>query len=270
MFCYIYFPKVLLVHASPFFKDMFSVSGHADNPNSVDNTQPLPVEEDAATLEELLQFSDPAKPMPPIKRETVSKVLRAAHKYQIDKFITHFAQSAGQGPRCACGSEDNQSLLSTKPMFVLSLAEQYKLPDLARLALRELIVMPMNKLLAGNPGISADMWLHLMQLRQKRIDWFLSHISTFSAALFNKQSISYSSHSCLMTLVRQVHNTPSWHLVEKETPLLLQIKIQRTPNTYTSGVLKPRIGPKSPSLEDWRREAKDLEKELPPLPQGIF
>ena len=259
----LYFPKVLLIYASPFFKDMFSISEHADDPKSVDNTHPLRMEEDVTTLEELLQSIDPAKPMPPIKQETFSKVLRAAHKYQIEKYITHFAQLAGQEPGCDCGTPNSGSLLSTDPMLVLFLAEQYKLRDLARLALRELVGFPMDKLLASDTGVSTKMWLHLLHLRKERIDQLFKYIERFEGA--GRNQISRQS---LIAQVRRLHETPRWHSVA--IGISDQEETQRAQASFSP--LFPTIHPyvRPEDIQNWEREVKELEKRLPPLPQGIL
>ena len=69
----LYFPRALLIHASPFFKDMFGIAEHATDATPVDNTQPLVMEEDHATLEDLLLCIDPSKGVPPINPSTIAK-----------------------------------------------------------------------------------------------------------------------------------------------------------------------------------------------------
>ena len=262
----LYYPKVFLTHASPFFRDMCSISEHANDSNSMDSDQPLRMEEDAATLEELLQSIDPAKPTPPIKRETISKVFRAAHKYQIDKFIAHFTQSAAQELKCNCGTQTNSgALLSTDPMLVLSIAEQYKLPDLARLALRELISMPMNKLLTSKPGMSGKMWSHLLCLREARVNCLLEYINRFFQSNLQGRDQSTNSHLVVVTHVKLVNSEPSWHSIEA---FLSDIRPQ---DSYSYSQNRVAPSPKAmKEQEGWKREINAIENRLPPLPQDIF
>jgi BTB/POZ domain len=252
----LYFPKDLLIQASPFFKDMFGIAEHATNSSLVDNTQPLVMEEDSETLEDLLLCIDPSKAMPPINPSTIEKVFRAAHKYQIEKFITYFAYVVGQEPACTCAAQNCGEFLSKNAALVLSLAERYDLPDLARRALRRLIVEPMDKLLASNPAISLKMWLHLLHLRKQRTGWFVEYIDRIGRGRHSGVQICHRCHTCLMAWTRNVHDTPSWSSVEKE----ISTWLENCTSPYFSVINT------TDHLKMWKTEVREVERHLPALP----
>jgi BTB/POZ domain len=252
----LYFPKVLLILASPVFKDMFGMAEHATDSSSVDNAQPLVMEEDSETLQELLLSIDPSKAMPPINPSTIEKVVRAAHKYQIEKFITYFSYVVRQGPTCACAVHCGE-FLSKNAALVLSLAKRYDLPDLARLALRQLIVEPMDTLLASSPAISVKMWPRLLRLRKQRTEWFLAYIDRIVHSRHppGYQQVCVACYTRLVTWTRKLPDTPSWSSVEKEVATWLE----NCTSPYYSGV------DTRGELRSWETEARELERQLPAL-----
>lgn len=83
--------KVVLVLASPFFKQMFSLSQPTDSSSSTPGaaTEPLPIipmTEDRDTIDYLLRLCYPVTdPTPPSDVKTVATILEAAMKYELEE-----------------------------------------------------------------------------------------------------------------------------------------------------------------------------------------
>lgn len=73
------FPRGVLSHASPVFKDMFTFG----DANTGDNQKPLVVTEDSTTIRNLLLYLDPLKESVELTKDTVGPFLEVAMKYQI-------------------------------------------------------------------------------------------------------------------------------------------------------------------------------------------
>ncbi|KIM30607.1 hypothetical protein M408DRAFT_328149 [Serendipita vermifera MAFF 305830] len=288
-----HFPKVLLEYASPFFKDLFSIGSHAENAGNVNNSQPLIMEENSVALDSLLQWIDPRQSIPEISRETIWSVLRVAHKYQVEKFISYIAATISQDSACACTTRtQSRGLLASDPMLILSLAEQYQLPDIARLALRQLTADPLEKLLAGNAIISHKLWTHLLYLRKQRTDWFLAYIDRFTSSTpQNRRDVCSQCFSCLMEWTKRVHVAPSWQSIQQNasqmTPNCPNCALAPQPPTafgrapastgFTwntggagGGLFGTGTAAQRPDIATWEKEAKELELRLPELPTGLF
>ena len=263
-----HFPKGLLQYASPFFKDLLSIGMHAETVSSVENSQPLVMEEDSVTLDNLLCWIDPSHVGPTIDSAMIVQFLRAGHKYQVDSIVAWFAREAAAREESTCLVNAHRSFLSTDPLLALSLAEHYDLPGLARLALRRAILEPTDVVLAHDAQISGKMLLHLLHLRRKRTQWFLERIDRIDRSRRGPQgTMCTHCHSCLTTWTRKVNDAPSWASLENEIPSISQgCRYHHLVGPYpptSSHTL-------SKDLESWERDARRLEQELPELPKRIF
>lgn len=285
-----HFPKAILQHASPFFQDLFSISSHADNAGDRTNAQPLVMEEDSMTLDILLQWIHPAQIIPSINSTTIARFLGAAHKYQMEKIIEWFEREVTTGEGTTCAIKSHQSLLSTNPMLVLSLAERYCLPELARLALRRAIIEPTSSLLTNNAEISHTMWKHLLLLRKERTDWFMKRIDAMEQSHHKGRSkICWSCHSLVMSWAWRLNDVPSWQFVGDDTPkpsygcncVSPQRQTHRNEEKHYNGFGAPVISRSRSSSPIPSRsiilesdqlsvDAKAMELQLPELPKGLF
>lgn len=261
-----HFPRLLLQYASPFFRDMFGISEHARETITLNTDQPLVMEEDSVTLDNLLQWVDPNQCVPTIITTSIANFIRAAHKYQVNKVIEWFANVVTAGQETACGIKNHRCLLSTEPMLVLSLAEQYDLPDLARTALQQLVMVPVETLFSENATMSARLLLHLQRIRKQRTEWFLSCIQKI---LYDpdRTAICTSCSSCLMAWTRLVHDAPCWRSIDQCSLTFTQYcsNCARKPQVFSTRLWKYPM-----DMASWKTEAKGLEEQLPALPKDIL
>ncbi|PVG01572.1 hypothetical protein CPB86DRAFT_79541 [Serendipita vermifera] len=114
------FPRGILGHISPVFKDMFSI-GISNDSNS---QQPLLLTEDSKTITEFLIYIDPLKDHPGFSINSVMPLLEAATKYQVPKIIDSFK-------KWAIKNASNLNFPCRKyPILFISLAEKLNLPEL--------------------------------------------------------------------------------------------------------------------------------------------
>jgi hypothetical protein len=150
-----HFPRFLLSHISPVFRDMYQIGDDNSTQDIVSLT------EDYATLEFFLRLIDPAKETPRIEQERLVGALQAAEKYQIDSIFKWFE------------TEVALSLLTTDyftlsdPMLFLSLALRYDLRKTIGISLREALKCPLGKLSDG-PHIESRLWRRITALRAQR------------------------------------------------------------------------------------------------------
>jgi hypothetical protein len=152
-----HFSQFLLSHASPVFKDMYEIGKGATN------DEILCLTEDANTVATLLLFIDPAKNTWPLSWSTVESFLGAADKYQVLGAVDWFKREV-QAAILQCR---NLEYALQHPMLCLGLSIRYKLPDISRFALRELIKYPIKNIML-HPSVDSRMMRHLFELRAER------------------------------------------------------------------------------------------------------
>lgn len=159
-----HFPRSILAHMSPVFKDMFSSSDSNED-------QPLTVAEESAEWECFLSHIDPKKPIPPFNRDTIVGLLRAADKYQVSEILQWFEVEVILEYRSFEGSVHRIPPIVEFPLLVLSLALQYSLEKTAQFATQELVGCPTAKLFEDVP-LSLRLYRQIMHTREKRITWY--------------------------------------------------------------------------------------------------
>lgn len=75
--------KAILLYASPFFADMFSLIRPAETERSTEDPQRVPISEDSKTFETLMRYCYPVVDPDISTLEDLDKVLEAARKYQV-------------------------------------------------------------------------------------------------------------------------------------------------------------------------------------------
>ncbi|KAG8799257.1 hypothetical protein FRC17_007185 [Serendipita sp. 399] len=128
-----HFPRFLLSHTSPVLRDTLQSQNY-----STDN--PLRVNEDRATMDILFHHIDPAKPTPELDRATLYGVLEARRKYQIN--------DTWLGDQLIARDNTVNSFVREKPMLILSIGEDFDKEKIARVALRELIMVDTTQLMS--------------------------------------------------------------------------------------------------------------------------
>ena len=122
-----YVHKLILGLASPFFRDMFSLTqpmtsttGQGDT-HSADSPPVIDATEDGKTLDRMLRFIYPVAEPPPGTLDEVAQVLEASLKYQVDKIVLHAKAAL-------------RSFADKRPLHVFAIACRLNLEEEARLA----------------------------------------------------------------------------------------------------------------------------------------
>lgn len=177
-----HFPRHLLGYMSGFFKDMFCL------PDVSVNDIPLRVTEASRTIELLLQHIDPKTKTPDIDPRTIIELLEAARKYQVSP-ITEWFEREIKLKRTTVWAEDPLSqstrslepLLVMDPLLVLYCAVRFELPRSGQLALREFTQCDANLLRSMERDFPLHVYLHAMDLRNKRIEFFKAFVTELAA-----------------------------------------------------------------------------------------
>jgi hypothetical protein len=233
-----HFPHFLLSHASPVFSDMFQLG------RDVQNQRMLTLPEDHKTLEHLLCHIDSAKTTPKLDWECTPKVLAAAEKYQINNIFSWFEREVS----LEALSRSPPSLVH--PFTCLCLADKYNLQEIGRLALRQLVMYPIDKLTF--PGyVNAELLRHLYSLREARTLWLTEVIADLEDT--TGLEVSCPDHlakprSWARAATREVIREPSWKT-------LLLAFAMNAPRCKCND---------SPRWSYWLKKAPKIEAELPP------
>jgi hypothetical protein len=151
-----YFPRGVLAHVSPVFKDMFDIVNEG-TPNSQGL---MTVTENADTINQFLHHIDPLKNPLKMKKETVIPLLEAARKYQVSKIIKKFEEEAC---RNILGGEFREA-----PMLLLHIAEEFGLESVGKFAMSKAVAAHINTIIQGTWSISQRAYSQLMYEREKR------------------------------------------------------------------------------------------------------
>jgi hypothetical protein len=183
-----HFPRYLLGYMSGFFRDMFSlpegVKGQSPTPS-----EPLKVTETGEIIDLLLQHIDPRTKNPDIDPNTVVSLLEAARKYQV-VVVTEWFEEEIKLRRVIIFVEDAlaqspfaqmEPLLVTNPLLVLYCAFRFDLPRPGQLALREITQCNEALLQSTDHDLPLHVYLHGMDLRNKRVELFKAFITELAA-----------------------------------------------------------------------------------------
>jgi BTB/POZ domain len=180
-----HFPRYLLAYMSGFFRDMFSLpeGAEAQSPNS---SEPLKVTETGEIIELLLQHIDPKIRNPDMDPNTIVSLLEAARKYQV-AVVTEWFEEEIKLKRVIVFVDDvstqaqTEPLLVTNPLLVLYCAVRFDLPRPGQLALRELTHCNESLLQSTDHDLPLHVYLHGMDLRNKRVEFFTTFITELAA-----------------------------------------------------------------------------------------
>ncbi|KAG8797702.1 hypothetical protein FRC16_008597 [Serendipita sp. 398] len=82
------FPRFLLAHVSPVFKDMLEIG----TGNPMGQQAELRLAENFTTLDQLLRLLDPTKKPLPIHIDTIEGLLESAQKYQVERVFEYWEE----------------------------------------------------------------------------------------------------------------------------------------------------------------------------------
>jgi hypothetical protein len=153
-----HFPRGVLEHVSPVFRDMFYVGGATHASTQV----PLQLTEDADTLQFLLSFVDPLKDRPKINSKTLFSFLEAARKYQIPNAMKWFREQV-----VTEGGPANH-LATENPMWILHIGEEFNCDETRKYAMRLVIKAKMTYINSYPAILPPKVYLDLFNRRTKR------------------------------------------------------------------------------------------------------
>lgn len=268
-----HFSSFLLAYSSPVFKDMLEIASKADNVIHQSQNlkgQPVPLSEDAVTLDLLLRHIDPVATISPPQKPTIVKLLDAARKYQLPAVFKWFEAEATRGKIRRHGSSDDKPLIEEDPMLILSLALDYEINDLAR----EALLSAVN----GGPLEELESWGDVKyyrlvhRLRERRIKIFLGLVREISyteeyeddeSAMLGASTIQNTVCKCLLyrstwllDITARIHHTPTWD------NFVAAIEMHDHCSKEWSRVAKNILG----WNDSTRDKIRDEEKKLPNLP----
>ncbi|PVF93746.1 hypothetical protein CPB86DRAFT_829093, partial [Serendipita vermifera] len=191
-----HFPRFLLSHVSPVFKDMYAIG------EGVKNQEIMTLSEDSATLEYFLRHIDPVKETPHLDWNRLAGTLQAAEKYQIDSIFKWFEREA------SISLTTTQYPTLPNPMLCYSLARRYALRATAKLALRQLIKCPISEIM-GSQHIDSKTLKHIINLRVERAQALVEVIHTCAM----KAIIAEPSWSAIVSSVEKEYGKASCRCV---------------------------------------------------------
>ncbi|PVG01576.1 hypothetical protein CPB86DRAFT_79634 [Serendipita vermifera] len=152
-----------LTQVSPVFKDMLSTP-HPEN------RIPVVLEEASATIEDLLSYIDSNKEPRPLTKENIMPFFEATTKYRARKIVTKVEKMAlnKKGPL--------HKLSAETPMFILSIAEKFRLPKLGALAMNQAIKAKKEKVCTTEYPLSPLNYVQIMEARTERATWLLDKV----------------------------------------------------------------------------------------------
>jgi hypothetical protein len=238
-----HFPRFLLSHVSPVFRDMYQLGDNAQNEDI------LTLTESYSTLEHLFQHIDPLKDTPPLIWDRVGDLLEAAEKYQVVSIFRWFEKEV------ALGMTKKPTPQLPNPIFCLALASRYELRTTAKLAVRQLIRYPISEIKSVYL-INERLFEHLLRLRTARSQWLAMVILQCDFHYDKKYGRSCGLHP------------------ENETRFWTQIAMQAVIEEPSWAALEFSInnnlpqgcGCRRPHLSEyWKEKTEQKEAELPEL-----
>ena len=253
-----HFPRFLLSHVSPVFRDMFGVANSSSEPPE------LKITEESTTINRLLRFFDPNKKILPIDYSDQTATVRlfeAARKYQVDQVFDWWEKEI-QVESVSKGWKELDN-----PMQVLALVSRYHLPQVARVALRQLISAPSSEM-QSSISFESGLFYHLIQLREQRVRWYVDQLKAWLKLprpglhplrnfykCANCKAIQVEE--CILHLVALLSAHPSHRILQYKSRNKTCICLDpETDQTGFAIYLRTTLVP----------AAQDLEKEVPQLP----
>jgi hypothetical protein len=191
------FPRGLLAHVSPVFKDMFSIGTTSDH----NQEQPLLLTEDAEAIKQFLLYIDPLKDSPKFTVDTVMPFVEAAMKYQVPRMIETFELWAKE-------NDTGAKVIERDPMLFLSLAERFSLPKIGSIAMKFAARADERTIRNPQSPISTTSNLQIMEMRAERTQLLVAKSAEFvrsrladiqprpTATYYGSNKSSNSKQSC--------------------------------------------------------------------------
>ncbi|KAG8805746.1 hypothetical protein FRC19_007687, partial [Serendipita sp. 401] len=205
------FPRFLLAHISPVFKDMLEIG----TGNPMGQQAELRLAENSTTLNQLLRLLDPAKKPLPIHMDTVEELLESARKYQVERVFEYWQE------QMKVQDDDDEVVKIRHPMISFLLGGRFRRDELTRLALRELIRAPDTSLYLSEKGFTVDhrVMTYVSRLRQERSEKLIARIHAYQSRALPQYCCEKDGlimmRSATPSLTLELIKEPSWNTFEK-------------------------------------------------------
>ncbi|CAG8628833.1 4508_t:CDS:2 [Acaulospora colombiana] len=171
------FPRGILAHVSPVFKDMFSI-GDTDGQH-----EPLNLTEDSKTIRQFLLYIDPLKYSPGFTLDTAESLIEAATKYQVAIMVETFENWAVTGSACISHDaksdvvSNGSSPIKKDPMLFLSLAEKFCLPEIGSISMRDAVVANKRATSISKYPLNRTTIIQFVETRQERTRMLIEKVT---------------------------------------------------------------------------------------------
>ncbi|KAG8781459.1 hypothetical protein FRC15_008686 [Serendipita sp. 397] len=250
------FPRFLLSHGSPVFKDMLRI-GTGDSSDY--ETDKLQLTEDSTTLDQLLRFLDTTKKPLPIHMDTVEGLLESAQKYQVEQVFDYWEE------QMIVRDVEMHVIGIRHPMMSFFLAARFRRDEFARLALREFIRAPDSNLdLPKGFMVEHRRIIHLTRLRQERSRYLIDYIYDFHRGMGPNDCCTEQAMTMMgaktIPLVLELMKEPSWATFERNMSVWPGCPVKSKGHHKGSRV----------KFESWKRKILEEEMALPETAQYLL
>lgn len=202
------FPRGILAHVSPVFKDMFSIG------DTNDQREPLALTEASNTIKEFLLYIDPLKYSRGFTLDTVESLLEAATKYKVAAMVEIFEKWAVRGPSyiyiyhdtSGPSERDDSYPIKSNPMLFLSLAERFDFSEIGGISIRDAVLADKTCISISKYPLGCTTTIQLMELRIERIKILTEKLGRSIRAEMDKIQPRWGSS--LPSQSRQTHHPP--------------------------------------------------------------
>ncbi|CAG8678898.1 10484_t:CDS:1 [Acaulospora colombiana] len=241
-----HFPRFLLAHASPVFKDMVELGENANI------SATLTLAEDHKTLEYLLCVIDPAQDFPHLDWDYVARLLSAADKYQM-KTVTQWFEK-----------EVAVQMLSPAEISIghlclcLNLACAFELDGTMNRALERLVKCPLSNVATSSNDHKQGAIEGLLNRRSERILWLIEAILSIDGDITSRSGLDKcpfhrnGNRGWVRAALKGVVRKPSWAAL---------IRAAKCPKNQ-SGMFKCTCEQPTISVS-WMKKALDIEASSP-------
>ncbi|KAG8751226.1 hypothetical protein FRC14_008068 [Serendipita sp. 396] len=241
------FPRFLLAHVSPVFKDMLEIG----TGNPMGQQAELRLAENFTTLDQLLRLLDPTKKPLPIHIDTIEGLLESAQKYQVERVFEYWEE------QMKVIDEYGGIIKIRHPMMSFLLAMRFGRDELTTLALRELIRAPDKSLsLVNHKAIT-----YVYGLRQERSEKLIAHIHKFQKTIRGfdcclRPGLALTK-DVTPSLILQLIKEPSWNTFEKNMDIW-----SSCPSPVAGHIRGSKV-----VFNDWKAKILEEEMVLPEIPK---
>ncbi|KAG8831968.1 hypothetical protein FRC17_002254 [Serendipita sp. 399] len=168
-----HFPKSVLSYTSGFFRGMLQLPIREDSSSPQMTSYPLIVTERAEILEAFLDLIDPNTVAPQLNAQTVRDILEAARKYDVPVIFLWFQREVKLRYHDVDSRQTTESFLLSNPLMTFSIAVEYSLEEVGKMAIAELLGCPSEHLDTTIAGVPIEALNRIRRARKERIKTYI-------------------------------------------------------------------------------------------------